>query len=265
MKGWVYVISNQAMPGLVKVGHSTKDPELRAQELNNTGSPHPYTVEYEVLIEEPYRAEQQVHNALSHFKEGKEWFRCSTEEAVAAIQRVAGGKAINETFKRVDREKAEQLRKEQEGKESRQRLVDTRTRKQEETIRSQYEQMFSSRFPQHPFWLYWVGCIIGVAIVIGALFPKTSDSNALWVSVIGGAVVAVFVKEGFESLRKESSEYKALIQERESKLAEARAGITFLCHSCQKALRVDVKQLLSSGNVTWNCPTCKAVVDPLQA
>ena len=42
MKGWVYVISNQAMPDLVKVGFSTKDPTLRASELNHTGSPHPY-------------------------------------------------------------------------------------------------------------------------------------------------------------------------------------------------------------------------------
>ena len=64
MKGWVYIISNPAMPGLVKVGHSTKDPELRARELNNTGTPHPYTVEYEMLIEDPFRVEQQTHNAL---------------------------------------------------------------------------------------------------------------------------------------------------------------------------------------------------------
>jgi len=38
MKGWVYVISNKAMSGLVKVGYSTKDPELRAAELSHTAS-----------------------------------------------------------------------------------------------------------------------------------------------------------------------------------------------------------------------------------
>ena len=26
LKGWIYVISNKALPGLVKVGYSTKDP-----------------------------------------------------------------------------------------------------------------------------------------------------------------------------------------------------------------------------------------------
>jgi len=38
MKGWVYVITNKAMPSLVKVGFLTKDPGLRAKELGNTGT-----------------------------------------------------------------------------------------------------------------------------------------------------------------------------------------------------------------------------------
>lgn len=35
MRGWVYVISNPTIPGLVKIGFSTKDPLLRAEELNH--------------------------------------------------------------------------------------------------------------------------------------------------------------------------------------------------------------------------------------
>jgi hypothetical protein len=123
MKGWVYIISNPAMPGLIKVGHSTKDPELRARELNHTGSPHPYIVEYEMLIEEPFRVEQQVHKALVSCRERKEWFRCLAEEAVAVIQRVIEGKAINETFKRVERKRAERIRKEQEEADCRQQKI----------------------------------------------------------------------------------------------------------------------------------------------
>ena len=49
MKGWVYVISNKAMPGIIKVGYSNKDPKERAAELG-TGAPHPYKVEYEIEI-----------------------------------------------------------------------------------------------------------------------------------------------------------------------------------------------------------------------
>lgn len=88
MKGWIYVITNKAMPGLVKIGSSNKDPNFRAEELKHTGSPHPYIVEYEMLTEEPFQIEQKLHKILSsrHRHEGKEWFRCSVEEAVLAIQ-----------------------------------------------------------------------------------------------------------------------------------------------------------------------------------
>lgn len=109
IKGWVYVISNKAMDGILKVGHSTKDPELRAQELNHTGSPHPYEVEYEILVEEPYRVEQAVHKTLYKYREGKEWFRCTPEQAILAIKQVSGDKLILENFKLADRKKSEEL------------------------------------------------------------------------------------------------------------------------------------------------------------
>ncbi len=96
MKGWVYIISNRAMPGILKIGYSTKDPKLRADELNHTGSPHPYVVEYEMLIEEPYQIEQRIHKMLSAAKEGKEWFRCSVKEAIAAIKEIAATSFIYE-------------------------------------------------------------------------------------------------------------------------------------------------------------------------
>ena len=81
MKGWIYIISNKSMPEIIKIGYSTKDPKLRAEELNHTGSPYPYIVEYEVLVEEPFQIEQKLHKALSNKHEGKEWFRCSVHDA----------------------------------------------------------------------------------------------------------------------------------------------------------------------------------------
>lgn len=97
VKGWVYVISNAAMPGILKIGFSLKDPMLRAQELANTGSPHPYEVEYEVLIENPREVEQLAHKLLQKKLEGKKWFRCSLEEAIHSIKSVAKSPVILET------------------------------------------------------------------------------------------------------------------------------------------------------------------------
>ena len=201
MKGWVYVISNQAMPGLIKIGYSTKDPELRARELNHTGSPHPYIVEYEMLIDEPYRLEQQVHKALRHHSEGREWFRCSAEEAIAVIQQVAEGKAIHEVFKRAEREKAETIRKQREEAEFRQKRIDALIARQTENIQSEYRDRFrtTESFKKYPFWMYWTGCTIGVSVGVAMIAPKVSEWSLFWLSIIGGAVAAYFLDGYIES------------------------------------------------------------------
>jgi hypothetical protein len=106
VRGWVYVITNKAMPGLVKVGFSTKDPKLRADELNHTGIPHPYIVQYDALVEHPYGIEQRVHSKLFAVREGKEWFRCSAAEAISAVRNVVGEGILLETVTEVAVEEA---------------------------------------------------------------------------------------------------------------------------------------------------------------
>lgn len=86
------------MPGLVKIGFSTKDPLLRAEELG-TGSPHPYQVEYDVLVDDPRSIEQRLHRILSHKREGKEWFRCGISEAVNEIRTLVRGHVTTEKLR----------------------------------------------------------------------------------------------------------------------------------------------------------------------
>ena len=254
------------MPGLVKVGHSTKDPELRAQELNNTGAPHPYVVEYEMLIEEPFRVEKQAHRALQDFRERKEWFRCSCEEAIVAIQRVAGSEIISETFKRADREQTEKRRKDQEEAESCRKFVDSQIGLQEIGVHSKYDSLLSSQFPVHPLWQYWIACAIAGYIIVTILSPKISDASAILFSWIGGMIAAAIVKQLVESTRQDSTEYKAIMQEQQAKLEEARTAITVLCPTpaCQRKLRFEVNKLLAPNVGIWTCPACKAQVDPFK-
>lgn len=105
MKGWVYIITNPAMPRLVKIGYSLKDPELRAQELSSSGVPHEYEVDYAILVDEPRDLEQRLHEHLKNINEGKEWFRCSAEQVVATIRDVYHGKIYCEDYKKVSRER----------------------------------------------------------------------------------------------------------------------------------------------------------------
>jgi len=228
MKGWVYVISNEAMPGLVKVGYSTKDPELRAAELGHTGSPHPYTVEYEMLIEEPYNTEKEVHKRLAQKREGKEWFRCSAEEAVAAIKIVSGDRAIGETYKRVERSKANalQLRKKEEREirevlEQAENDAEERFLKESTIIQREFEEDVATSCPARPFWNYWVCGGIVVMSTISILFPNITMEAAVLVVFLGGGVVGLWLQNHFEKRRKESESYNFLQRKLEEKLAGA--------------------------------------------
>lgn len=118
IRGWVYIISNPAMPNIYKIGFSTKDPELRAKEFNQTNSPHPYVVEYDALVESPRDMEQAVHKILNHKREGKEWFRCTLEEAVLAVRQIIGTDMILENYKKVDRDKIAKIEEEQKRKKA---------------------------------------------------------------------------------------------------------------------------------------------------
>jgi len=95
-RGWVYVITNKAMPDLIKIGFSTKDPELRAKEFDGTASPHPYIVEFDILVKNPREFEQKIHALLKGVHERKEWFRCSLAHAVRIVKSVIGDSAILE-------------------------------------------------------------------------------------------------------------------------------------------------------------------------
>ncbi len=85
---------------MVKIGYSTKDPALRATELDGTGVPYPFIVEYDVLVEDPRDVEQATHRLLFHVHENKEFFKTSIEIAVEMIRQsivVQGKTPIVET------------------------------------------------------------------------------------------------------------------------------------------------------------------------
>lgn len=85
MSGWVYIISNKAMPGILKIGYTERTPYIRAYELYNTGCPYPYKVDYSIYVNKPYEVEQKAHELQRSTNVGKEWFSCSKEEAIETI------------------------------------------------------------------------------------------------------------------------------------------------------------------------------------
>ena len=89
--GIVYVLSNRAMPGLVKIGMTTR-PELdtRLKELYTTGVPVPFDVEYacEVKASDCNKIEKALHTAFDpqRVNINREFFQIKKEQAIAILE-----------------------------------------------------------------------------------------------------------------------------------------------------------------------------------
>lgn len=252
VKGWVYVISNDAMPGLVKVGFSSKDPDLRASELNHTGSPHPYIVDYEVLTEHPRDIEQRVHRKLSEYREGREWFRCAPEFAVSAVQQIVGDGAIVESFKRADRLKAAEIRRQHEGEKENQERAEARWQEQEQQIRTTYEQRLQETFPKHPVWGYIVAGIVLSFFALSGFGPKLSDGAAAFWSLVTGVVGGLVGKEWYRNYQKTSDGYRAILKQRDEELLSVRSKLVISCPKCNQGLRIP-----RGKNLMVKCSACR--------
>lgn len=85
--GIVYVIVNEAMPGLVKIGLTRGDLERRLKELDNTAVPMPFDVHHASYVADVARAERLIHRAFSSFRvrTNREFFAMDPEQATAAL------------------------------------------------------------------------------------------------------------------------------------------------------------------------------------
>ena len=84
----IYVMSNPAMPGIVKIGGSMC-PESRRDQLSmNTAVPLPFVLEYSQPAEFGRDTEGLAHIALMDFRISpvREFFKVIVTEAVTAVQ-----------------------------------------------------------------------------------------------------------------------------------------------------------------------------------
>ncbi|MCH9813733.1 MAG: GIY-YIG nuclease family protein [Epsilonproteobacteria bacterium] len=85
----VYVLSNPAMPGIVKIGKTTqRDVELRMTQLYASGVPLPFKCEYAVEVEDCDKAEQALHIAFEPYRVNpkREFFDIAAEQAIAILK-----------------------------------------------------------------------------------------------------------------------------------------------------------------------------------
>lgn len=85
--GWIYCLSNPAMPGFLKIGEvhtHGRTPLNRAKELYKTGVPLPFELEFAKKVSNPEKKEADLKALLSQYTDRpnplREFFRVSPEE-----------------------------------------------------------------------------------------------------------------------------------------------------------------------------------------
>lgn len=88
--GYVYILINQSMPNIIKVGKTKRDSKLRAKELSNTSVPTPFTVAFEIFSDSMDDLERKMHEHLKDYRvaNNREFFRFPLIDAIKLLQKL---------------------------------------------------------------------------------------------------------------------------------------------------------------------------------
>lgn len=102
-KGIVYVLTNDYMPGVVKIGYTAQNIKERLKELDKTGTPWPFRCHFAIETERYKEIEKLAHEAFAGYRvrENREFFEISPEKAVAAL-RISGAKELKLDDEAID-------------------------------------------------------------------------------------------------------------------------------------------------------------------
>ena len=88
--GCVYILRNPAMPGLIKIGYTTRTAKVRANELYEgaLGVPKPFVVVHTNDCEEPQELEATVHKRLAEYRinNNREFFKYPADDAYQLVK-----------------------------------------------------------------------------------------------------------------------------------------------------------------------------------
>ena len=88
---WVYILSNPALPNMLKIGYTKNEPEVRAKQISAaTGVALPYKVEWAFQCFNGEQLEQEVHAELASYRvnQNREFFDIPLAEAQEAIEKI---------------------------------------------------------------------------------------------------------------------------------------------------------------------------------
>lgn len=91
MEETIYILINECMPGLVKVGKTSTNVEQRMRELYTTGVPYPFQCFYAAAVSNGEFVEKKLHDAFGDHRvpTNREFFRIDPNRVKAALELAA--------------------------------------------------------------------------------------------------------------------------------------------------------------------------------
>ena len=85
---YIYVLTNESMPDLVKIGRTNKEIEQRIKKLDNTSIPLPFQCFYAAEVKDAEIVEIKLHRIFSdkRIRTNREFFRIDPNQVKEAIQ-----------------------------------------------------------------------------------------------------------------------------------------------------------------------------------
>uniref|UniRef100_UPI0040486447 GIY-YIG nuclease family protein n=1 Tax=Cyanobium sp. TaxID=2164130 RepID=UPI0040486447 len=86
--GIVYVLTNPAMPGMVKIGKTSRAMDARLNELYSTGVPLPFEYAYAAMVSDEGTVEHAFHLAFGPYRvnQKRKFFSIEPEQPIALLR-----------------------------------------------------------------------------------------------------------------------------------------------------------------------------------
>ena len=97
IEGYVYILTNPAMPGLVRIGKTERTVIEHVNELNATRVPAPFKIVHQRKVEHMDQVERDMHQHFHAQREirGREFFKVTSDSAIAhldALDRISAAR-----------------------------------------------------------------------------------------------------------------------------------------------------------------------------
>lgn len=120
-EGYIYCFENDSMKGLLKIGMTTRAPDIRLKEANAPDTwkpPTPYKIVIAKKVKDVYKKEKTMHILLENYAERinkkREFFYVSKEEIIKFFELMDGEIWEDRQNKEVDEEMDEEMDEETE-------------------------------------------------------------------------------------------------------------------------------------------------------